>query len=248
MLRLAVGGGIRAGTEVLERQLQLQQSEGGAVVGGQADLPHGSPMAPGGVAHVALPPVLRVAGGQARHQAVAADLGHDRRAGNRVDERVAAHHRLVLPGEAAHRQPVDDNVIRVNGQAREGPAHGAGGGLEDVVAVDLPHRCRPERDGSGPRVDLARDFGTSLRGQGLGVGGSFDEHPFGEDDGSRDNRSRDGAPADFVHAGHINKIASPEPAFVLEDVVWAGCGGHLRPMSAVRGQVRASAAGTSAFP
>ena len=107
------------------------------------------------VALVALPAVLRVADGEAVHHPVADGLGDHRRAGDRVDQRVAVHDRRVrahLPLEVGDAQPVDEHVV-VAAEARDRPAHREVGGVVDVAAGrcrrPTPRPRRPPRPAAG---------------------------------------------------------------------------------------------------
>ena len=163
-----------------------------------------------------------------------------------MDERVPAHHRLVLPGEAANRQPVDHHVIRLNGQPREGPGHGPGGGLEDVVAVDLPHRRRPERNGRGPRVDVARDLGSLARGQDLGIGGPVDVHPSDRMTAAATTGPAMGPLPTSSTPATLTRLRRQNPRSYSR--IPPGELGDTGSVSAARRQARANAACRSAFP
>ncbi len=93
----------------------------------------------GGVPLVVLPAVARVARGEPGHHPVANDLRHDRRAGDRVDLRIAVDDLRVRPDlglEAGDPIAIDQHVL-VTTEAGDRASHREVGRVVDVEPVDL---------------------------------------------------------------------------------------------------------------
>ena len=171
------------------------------------------------VALVALPAVARVAGRQALHHPVADDLGHDRRAGDRVDLGVPVDDRRVRsdcrlePGDPV---AVDEDVL-VLADAGDGASHREMRGVVDVELVDLADRCRADADRErAPPDERGEPF--ALRGREcLGIADAGDPVAARtHDHGRRDDGAAGRRDADLVDADHPDEPVVPEAALVAK--------------------------------
>ena len=72
-----------------------------------------------------------------QHQPVARYLGDHTRRGNAETQSIAPHERRLLHRKRAHRQTVDEHMLRLRRQSHHGPAHSLVSRAEDVNAVDF---------------------------------------------------------------------------------------------------------------
>lgn len=118
--------------------------EGEAVEGGEAEAEDGGLVLGCGVAHVALPAVAGVSGGQLGHQVVAVGLGQNGGGGDAEVFAVTFHH--GVGGYVHHRDgvevglefvSVDYDMCRAHLEGVKGAVHSEDGGVQDIYAVNL---------------------------------------------------------------------------------------------------------------
>ena len=156
------------GAALEQRRLQLFYVEAFAVPGGVAVEADGLDVFGGGVAHVAVPAVLGVAGGKAAHELVAVGFGEYRGSGDGGVGGVAVNNCGVIVEtvalEGAELVAVDKQEFRPGIKAEDGPLHAGDAGPEDVEAVDVVNANLFHGPGDG----LALDYGTELFAGTLG--------------------------------------------------------------------------------
>src|SRR5947199_1875898 len=107
-----------------------------------------------GVPGVVIPDVLRITLRQPRHQQITRDFGEDRRASDAEAATIASHDRGVRDRQRTHRASVDDDVVRLDAQARECALHCQHARLIDVDCVDLSYGCCADRKSNSALADL----------------------------------------------------------------------------------------------
>src|SRR3954451_7764412 len=130
--------------ELVASQRPLKRKERSSVERGEAEGADGLAMVPRRIALVVLPAVPGITRGKESHHPVADDLGNDRRAGDRIDPRVAVDDVGVWPDsslEAGDPVAVDEDVL-VPTDLPDGPPHREMGRVVDVELVDLTNGCR----------------------------------------------------------------------------------------------------------
>src|SRR5437763_31391 len=89
------------------------------------------------VARISFPSIVRIAARKSAHQAIARHLRDDRRARDAEAAMIAANDVRMGNAEGAELNPVDEDVIGAQRQARDGAAHGQHRRMKDVEPVDL---------------------------------------------------------------------------------------------------------------
>jgi len=83
--------------------------------------------------------ILRILRVERGHETVAGDFGHDAGRGDAQAECVSGHQCSVRDRQTAHREAIDQRVVRFPWQRFHGTGHGEMCGAEDVEAVDFRH-------------------------------------------------------------------------------------------------------------
>lgn len=120
-------------------------------------------------------------------------------------------------GKITHGQTVDEHVMGLDGERRDGAPHGLVRSAEDIDAVDFV----VVDDGYGPmdfRVtgEIAVDGLALEMGELLGVVQPFVAVLSGKDNGSRDYRPGERAAAGFIDPGDEENALGTKAIFVRE--------------------------------
>ena len=158
-------------------------------------------MGAGGVAGVALPAVMGPGAGQRRHPPVAADLGDDRRRGDRQAATVAADDRAHVARQVRGAVAVHQRVVRPARQPGDGAAHRRHRRPQDVVAVDLLHRRLADRD-LGDRAQRLAERRAAGGVQTFGIVDPLRYPRRVEDRRSGEHRAGERPAARLVHAAN----------------------------------------------
>lgn len=154
------------------------------------------------IALVAGKAILRKAGVEFEHDAVAGDLGDDAGGGDAEAEGVTADNGGVGHGQTGDGQTVHQGVAGRPAERVQGTGHRQVCGAEDVEAVDFV------RPGGGDRPADIRVGGeggvqafAAARCEFLGVVESGQGDVVGKDDGGGDDGSGEGPASGFINAG-----------------------------------------------
>src|ERR1051326_4167381 len=165
------------------------------------------------VSFVARKSVLRIFLVERHHDAIPTYLRHDGRRGNGETLRIAPDNSGVGDVFFVISRAIDQKMLGQYLQAPDRLRHRLHRRLGDVDPVDNFMGDAPDTDA---RRMLLHDFEQlfpPVGGEFFGIIHSLDPDFFREDDGGRDTRPRQWAPAGFVNAGEMGQAGIPEGAF-----------------------------------
>jgi hypothetical protein len=177
-----------------------------------------------GVAFVGGEAIAREIAVIAFHEAVAVDLGEDGGGGDGEGEVVAANDgSLLVAGVAGERKGVEEKGVGRAGERLKGAEHGAAARADDAVLVYLCRVGLSDGEGEGDLADEGGEGDALRRRELLGVPQARRAKEVAEgavthreDDGPRDDRTREAAAPYLVKPGNIAVPGKPEFGFVVE--------------------------------
>jgi len=152
----------------------------------------------GAIATVALEPVAGMVLREGTHRVVPHDFGHHASRGDRRAPSVGPRETLYI-GTKLH-VAVGEPAPRMGVQRREGLSQGFAVRLPDAVAIDPPGGEAYDRNSLGAAEQGAEDLLSQIRTQRFGVV-DVGDLTVSQDDGRRDERPRQGAPAGLIGPG-----------------------------------------------
>src|SRR3989449_6759402 len=185
-----------------------------------------------GVAFVRFPAIAGVPRGQPVHEVIAQDLGDHRRRRDRVTARITVDDRFVLAAKLRTGQAVDEPPRGREAEPMEGALHRENGGAPDIVAIDLAHAGRADRDGERPFANLGGELLALQRRQHLRVVEPADRlRAHRKHDGRGDHGACQWTAADFIDSGDDAPPFAPQRRLAFQR--WAAvshvCVGSCSP-------------------
>jgi len=169
------------------------------------------------VAFVLAEAILRETRAEVAHNRVARDFRDHARRRDTEAVAVAVDDGGLGQGKGKHRQPVDENVLGLNGEAGEGRAHGLVGRPQDVDHVDLDRIDDSDRPRDGiVRDEVVINFFALLRQELFRIVQFPMPELFRKDNGRGHDRSRERAAPRFIDAGDGGDTERANFAFVPE--------------------------------
>jgi len=169
------------------------------------------------VAFVLAEAILRETRAEVAHNRVAGDFRDHARGRDREAVAIAVDDRGLRQRKGKHRETIDEHVLRLNGKAGDGRAHGFVGRAQDVYRIDLDRI--DNANGPGDRVirdEIVVNFFAFLRKELFRIVQLPMPKSLRKDNGRRYNRPRQRAAPGFVDAGDGGDTERAKPAFMPE--------------------------------